>query len=164
MRLGAILITFFAGSLLACQPNLVGFGPLTLSPKNASLTSAYPFETLPTNMTKVRTTHGSLLLSSGSILISGGDTTGKAVELYNPGERAPRQLAPMQFSRTHHFMFPMASGEVLILGGYPSQGEAYNVTTQTSRTLAPLNFGHADASQAVQLSSGAVVISGGAMG
>ena len=115
-----------------------------------------------------RVTHTATLLSSGQVLVTGGNS-GQPLpdaELYLPSRHAFRSSQPMIALRYNHTSIVLDDGRVLIAGGRDGNGNAlasaelYDPRTGTFTATASMNEvrqGHT----AVRLDDGSVLIAGG---
>lgn len=130
-------------------------------------------------MRHARFGHTATLLSDGTVLITGGATSGQAypylngrsgviasAELYNPASDSFSEVGRMQVARVGHTASRIANtSNVLIAGGISggivtNTAELYNFSTKTFSTVGNMNyprFLHSAAS----LSTGEVLIAGG---
>jgi large repetitive protein len=123
-------------------------------------------------MNAARTAHTATLLRNGSVLIAGGgDTSGSlnSAEIYDPATETFTLTGSMSMSREGQQAALLKSGKVIVIGGRSSAApcclaiasvEIYNPSTATWSTVAPYPVVVVD-HQAVALSNGAVVVTGG---
>lgn len=110
-------------------------------------------------------------LQNGSVLVEGGCNQGNCTtvtataELYNPRTKQWTPTGSMRTARDYHTATLLASGDVLVTGGYTVQGasnnvEMYNPLTGTWSTMAAMIYGRALHS-ATALPDGRVIVVGG---
>ncbi|MFZ0308533.1 MAG: kelch repeat-containing protein, partial [Candidatus Sulfotelmatobacter sp.] len=126
------------------------------------------------NMTVPRDSQTMTLLSSGQVLLAGGEnctsatscTALNAAEIYDPVARTFTATGSLNAARLNASAVALSSGMVLIAGGfngtnYPPTGELYDPIAGTfSNTATNLNVPRANAT-ATLLNNGRVVIAGG---
>ena len=125
------------------------------------------------NMTIDRYGHTMNLLTSGQVLIAGGETCSSATsctalsnaELYNPVAGTFSATGSLNNARFNASAVTLGSGQVLVAGGfnatsYPAVAELYNPATATFSTDASLNTPRASAT-ATLLDNGQVLVAGG---
>jgi hypothetical protein len=91
-------------------------------------------------MTQARSGAAAVLLSNGSVLITGGtDSSGiplAATEIYNPATGAFTAAPAMNVPRANHAAIVLKTGDVLVTGGlttgggYSDSAETYSVSSQ----------------------------------
>jgi Kelch motif/Galactose oxidase, central domain len=120
--------------------------------------------------------HTATLLSTGKVLVAGGNTntlggqysvTLNTAELYDPGTNTWSAAAAMPFTAQQHTATLLANGTVIIAGGvdtstgYASGGTAlYTPATNTWSQLATMNDARIEHA-AMLLSNGQILITGG---
>ncbi|WP_437570634.1 kelch repeat-containing protein [Sorangium sp. So ce542] len=126
------------------------------------------------SMKQARARHTATLLSSGEVLVVGGDvesdheTVGvdlETAELYHPETGTWTDAAPMQLARTGHTATLLRSGKVLVAGGgknafFTDSVELYDPESDRWELMAPMDdprAGH----EATLLSNGKVLVAGG---
>lgn len=78
-------------------------------------------------MSAERAAHQATLLTTGQVLVTGGcagrgcNPIDASVELFDPGTRSFRVVAPMASPRVSHFATMLADGRVLVSGGWTGQ-------------------------------------------
>ena len=113
-------------------------------------------------------------LQNGSVLVEGGCNQGNCTtvtataELYNPRTHQWTPTGSMHTARDYHTATLLASGGVLVTGGYTIQGasnsvEMYDPVSGTWSTMTGMLFGRALHS-ATALSDGRVIVAGGNVG
>jgi N-acetylneuraminic acid mutarotase len=118
-------------------------------------------------MTTARFHHTATLLSSGKVLVAGGDQPGPLVssEVYDPATNSWAAATPMAVGRRAHAAALLPSGKVLIAGGLGTNSpmaasEVYDPATNswssTDSMTSTRNYHTATA-----LSSGEVLVTGG---
>lgn len=125
------------------------------------------------NMTIDRYEHTMTLLSSGQVLIAGGETCSSATscpalnsgELYDPVAGTFTATGNLNAARFGASAVALSSGQVLIAGGfdgtnYPVASELFDPTAGTFKTGRTLNTPRANATATV-LNNGQVMIAGG---
>jgi N-acetylneuraminic acid mutarotase len=75
-----------------------------------------PTWTVTGSMSTTRTGHTATLLSSGKVLVAGGNSSGTS-ELYNPQTGTWGTTAPMNTARANHTATLLPDGKVLVAGG-----------------------------------------------
>ena len=122
-------------------------------------------------MTQARSGAAAVLLSNGSVLITGGtDSSGiplAATEIYNPATGAFTAAPAMNVPRANHAAIVLKTGDVLVTGGlttgggYSDSAETYSVSSQ-QWTVLQSSIGTGLAYHAMaQLADGNVLIAGG---
>ena len=150
-----VVLALLCAGLMAC-PNST-FGQASSGPTG----QVFPFA--PTgNMTTARTGHTATLLNDGTVLVAGGDTTGKTAELYNPATGTFTATGSMTTARTGHTATVLNDGTVLAVGGDSTHqtAELYNpamgtFTATGSMTTARTGY------TATLLNNGKVLVAGG---
>ena len=122
-------------------------------------------------MTMPRTWHTATLLTSGKVLIAGGEMGANGLttaELYDPASGTFTPTGSMTMPHVGHTATLLPDGRVLIVGGspvgqafYPSRyAEVYDPSTGAFSVANDTIFGHA-CQQATLLGNGKVLITGG---
>lgn len=125
-------------------------------------------------MSTLRYFFGATPLQDGSVLVEGGCNQGNCTtvtataELYNPRTNQWMLTGSMHTARDYHTSTLLASGDVLVAGGYTVQGasnnvEMYDAATGTWSTMAGMIYGRALHS-ATALPDGRVIVAGGNVG
>lgn len=121
-------------------------------------------------LSTARYLHTSTLLSSGKILVTGGDGASGRIatcEVYDPAVGAWSATAPLATTKSLHSATLLQSGLVLVTGGYDSSGSAiatcelYDPTTGSwtaTGSLVTARYSHTS----TLLPSGKVLVTGGA--
>jgi N-acetylneuraminic acid mutarotase len=123
-------------------------------------------------MATSRESHSATLLSSGKVLVAGGNDgmdISATAELYDPASGLWSATGRMSQGRYGHTATPLPSGKVLVAGGYTSgyiptaSAELYDPATGTWASVASMlrpSIGH----RATLLPSGKVLVTGGLLG
>lgn len=133
------------------------------------------FTPLVARMRSARTSHTATRLPDGRVLLAGGQADNNngdgvaSAELYDPVSRTFSSVtAPMASPRGGHAAVLLASGRVLLVGGYyqgagtlRSDAELYDPATQTFTALAAKMVRLRESHRATLLPSGRVLITGG---
>jgi hypothetical protein len=82
-------------------------------------------------MHHARTAPTATLLSSGKVLIVGGNTSDLVAELYDPASGTFSDTGSTTILRAGHTATPLLNGQVLIAGGGTATAELYNPATGT---------------------------------
>jgi WD40 repeat protein len=89
------------------------------------------------NMTSARTAHAATLLTDGTVLITGGWTSGgtaQSAEIYDPASNRFTQIASMTTQRARHSSTLLPDGKVLLAGGSdPASAEIFDSASRTFR-------------------------------
>ncbi|WP_437937922.1 kelch repeat-containing protein [Sorangium sp. So ce341] len=126
------------------------------------------------SMKQARARHTATLLSSGEVLVVGGDVESaydivdvdlETAERYQPETGTWTEAAPMQLARTAHTATLLPSGKVLVAGGgkntfFTDSVELYDPELDRWELMAPMDdprAGH----KATLLSNGKVLVAGG---
>lgn len=120
------------------------------------------------SMTSARNLHGSSLLASGQVLVSGGMGNGSTLggcELYDPAHGTWTTTGPLNIFRHSHTSTLLPSGKVLVAGGTNDvivqlSAEVYDPVAGTWTMAGPMSnprYGHT----ATLLPSGRVLVTGG---
>ena len=120
----------------------------------------------------LRGNHEAVLLASGKVLIVGGETcptsgctTVATADLFDPATNTWSSAGSMATARKEHTATLLASGAVLVAGGYNATGatvssaEIYEPSTNTWHAAASMNRQHAD-HVAAKIGPGALVAGG----
>lgn len=125
-------------------------------------------------MSSIRYFFGATLLQNGNVLVEGGCNQGNCTtvtatgELYNTLTHQWTPTGSMHIARDYHTATMLASGDVLVTGGYGIQGasnsvEMYDPLTGAWSTMAGMTIGRALHSATV-LPNGRVIVAGGNVG
>lgn len=125
-------------------------------------------------MSTIRYFFGTTLLKTGNVLVEGGCSNGNCLtvtttaEIFNPRNNQWTLTGSMSVGRDYHTATLLASGKVLITGGYTVTGasnsvELYDAAAGTWTTMAGMITGRALHS-ATALPDGRVIIAGGSVG
>ena len=135
-------------------------------------------------MSEPKAAHTAHRLQDGSVLIVGGITYRTIIiikvpsftyraEVYDPTTNKITQVTAMKFDRGGHSGAVMADGRVIIVGGAGNmlnggtprnEVEIYSPTTNTWKTLAPMNSKRAMFGSGLLLKDGRFLVAGGATG
>ena len=129
---------------------------------------------LAASLKYARKTHAAALLPSGKVVVMGGYTDlypaggspyENTVELYDPANNTWTDRAPLLTGRQFHTATVLASGMVLVAGGYGATGflagvETYDPASDAWSSIASLGIARA-AATATLLPSGEVLVIGG---
>jgi len=94
------------------------------------------------------------------VLVTGGDASGKAAEVYDPATGAFTRIRPMKAARAGHALTLLADGRVLVTGGGSAAAEVYDPKAGTftkAGSMKSVRSGHT----ATRLANGRVLIVGG---
>lgn len=132
------------------------------------------FTPLAARMRSVRTAHTATRLPNGQVLLTGGQPTNDGdgmatAEIYDPVSKTFSSVAaPMASPRGGHAAVLLASGRVLLIGGFyqgpgtlKSDAELFDPATQTFTALAARMVRLRASHRAATLPSGQVLITGG---
>ncbi|WP_437317163.1 Kelch repeat-containing protein [Sorangium sp. So ce385] len=126
------------------------------------------------SMKHARRGHKAMLLSSGEVLVVGGDVEVahelggidlETAELYEPKTGTWTDAAPMRLARIGHTATLLPSGKVLVAGGgknsfFTESVELYDPESNRWEPMAPMSYPRAG-HKAMLLSNGKVLVAGG---
>lgn len=115
--------------------------------------------------------HRSLVLTDGTILMTGGAERLNHVFLFDPVSRRLESRAPMQLGRESHAIVPLPDGKIMVMGGFPERSaghitattEIYDPVSDSWRYGTPMTMPRA-AFTATVLTDGSIVVTGGFSG
>jgi hypothetical protein len=119
-------------------------------------------------MKAARLNHTATLLTSGLVLVVGGDATGTGAEIYDPATGQWTPTGSLQAARFAHAAALLSSGKVLVTGGFGSQfgrpglrsAELYDPATGQWTVTGAMSQGRGGHT-ATRLASGQVLVAGG---
>lgn len=121
-------------------------------------------------LTVERGGHTATLLNSGKVLLAGGDSTGVAAEIYDPGTNSFAPTGNMVVPRYFHQAVLLSNGKVLLVcGEYGSQypftaspgADLYDPASGTFSSASAMITPGRDSCTATALQNGKVLIAGG---
>lgn len=170
-RLGHAAVRLPSGDVLAIGGD-GDAGSLASTERYDALTGQW---SLGAPLTTPRDRFATAVLGDGRVLVSGGDNLQggsgivlDSVEIYDPGTAQWQAAAPLAEARMSHAAATLASGKVLVFGGYSAasnaalaSAELYDPATNHWSAAAPLPQPRLGAT-ATRLPSGEVLVVGGA--